>query len=801
MTSGSLKVALRTLAKRRGLTIARGLTVTVVVTAVSAVFSVANATLLRPLPFPDPGRLVKVYFQPPGTSSFADADSLDALAFVRLRESMRTMDAFVGIFPNDRSVTGDGEPESILAGGVTDGFFTLLGGDTIVGRTFTETEFATGARVVVLGHGLWLRRFGGDRAVVGRVLVVDREPHTIVGVARPGFEPGYARSEFWTPLDLRKPNPYFSGVETIGRLRPGVTEAQATGELNAVLPRVAEEVPEAYNGWKLGALGLREAQYGSRRPTILMLLAAVMGLALIAAANLTNLTLADVMFRRSDFAVRAALGGSRLDLASSEIWQSLGVALAGGAAGVLAASWLVPALLALDPSALLPPGQLATDWRVVLCGFGIAAAVMTAAVAVPTLRLARPGLAADLTTGARRAIGGRSASRLRIALVIAQTALAIVLLSSGALVVATFQRASRIAPGFDPENVVTARLRLSEIALPTSESRTAFVEEVVNRLRETPGIVGASTTLNWFVAGQAGAQSLGFVEDRPTPDGAPYRIQSRRVTPGYFRTMRISVIKGRDFQDTDRVGSQSVAIVSRSFAQRFWPGQDPLGRRVKRGVTTKEWAIVIGMVEDVRDVSIDEAPRDTLYTPFLQAGLSPLPVSLVVRTAADPSGFIRAIKQAVWRVDPNQPLANVVTLESFLHDSLGPQRFRALLVTGYALLGLLLATIGTYGVTARSLAERTREVGLRLALGGGRSRVWWTVASTSLKAVVVGALAGVLGSGAAGAALQALLPELREAGWLFSAAAAGALVLAGCAAALMAARGVMSVEPSRALQE
>ena len=383
---------------------------------------------------------------------------------------------------------------------------------------------------------------------------------------------------------------------------------------------------------------------------------------------------------------------------------------------------------------------------------------------------------------------------------IAQTALGIVLLSSGGLVVTTFQRASRVAPGFDPTNTVTARLRLSDTALPTAESRTAFVEEVLTRIRETPGIVSASTTLNWFVAGQAGAQSLAFVEDRPTPDGAPYRIQSRRVTPGYFQTMRIPVIKGRDFQASDRIGTQPVAIVSRSYAERYWPGRDPLGRRVKRGVTTKEWAIVIGVVDDVRDVSIDEAPRDTLYTPFLQAAVSPLPVTIVVRTAADPSGFIKTIQQAVWRVDPNQPLANVVTLDNFLHDSLGPQRFRALLVSGYAVLALLLATIGTYGVTARSVAERTREVGVRLALGGSPYRVWWTVASTSLKAVAGGALIGILGSSAAFTAMSAILPELREAGWLLSGAAAGALIFAGCAAALIAARRVMSVEPSRALQ-
>jgi len=802
MTSFTERVglALRLLDRRPGLSVARALTVTIVVTAVTAVFTVANATLLRPLPFPEPGRLVRVYFQPPGTDAFADADSLDALAFVRFRENVRTLDALVGIFSMDRGVTGNGDPESVLAGTVSSGFFDVLGGEAVQGRTFTREEFATGAKVVVLGHGFWLRRFGGDPSAVGRVMTVDREPYTIVGVVRAGFEPGFAASEFWTPMDLREPSPWFSGVQTIGRLRPGATAAQAAAELNALLPMVATEAPAAYNGWGMGAIDLREAEYGARRPTILMLLAAVLGLALIAVANLTNLTLTDVISRRGDFALRAALGGGRRDLAAPEILQALILAVAGGGAGLLLSAWLVPLILSQDPSAVFSSGVLTPDWRVALCAFGLSAAVLTSAVVLPVLRLSSPALAGTLTANTRRVSSSRAARRLRLGLVVAQTALGIVLLGSGALIAAAYQRASTIEPGFDPANVLTLRLRLSETALPTPEAADAFVRQVLASVRESPGVVGASTTLNWFVPGQAGAQSLGFVEDRPTPDGAPYRIQSRPVSPGYFEAMGIPIVRGRAFDDRDRAGAQPVAIVSRGFAERFWPGQDPLGRRVKRGVRTREWSTVIGVAGDVRDVSLSEAPRDTLYQSFPQYGASPLPVTLVVRTASDVTGFIESIKRAVWRVDPDQPLANIVTLDRFLHGTLGPQRFRALLVAGYALIGLLLATIGTYGVTARSVVERTSEAGVRMALGGSPSRVWWTIASTSLRALALGAGAGILASGLAGTALGALIPELQESGWRYSALAAAGLMLSGCAAALIASRRVMAIEPSRALQ-
>lgn len=776
------------------------MTIAVVVAAVSSVFAVANVTILPPLPFPEPHRLVRVYFQPPGTTSFADADSLDALAFVRFREWTKTFDVFAGIFALERGVTGDREPESIRSGQVTPGFFELLGARVVQGRTFTTSEFANGEKSVVLSHGLWMRRFGGG-PVLGESLTIDREPHTIVGVVAPDFEPAFTRSEFWTPLDLRKPNAYFSGIQTIGRLAPGTTVEQAASELNTLLGRVAVEAPSAFNGWKMGARDLKDARYGARRPTLLMLLAAVAALALIAIFNLTNLTLADVSFRQSEIALRAALGGSRARIIHGELMPGVCIAVVGSLLG-LAIVWMVaPIVTALDPSGLLGGRSLHIDWRVAGVALLTAGSVIGAAIVLPMLRMTRTNLAPEIALGSRRTAGASAGRRVRIMLVGAQVALGIVLVASGSVVVATFQKAAQMNAGFDPANVITAQIRMSEIALPTPEARLAFIDRVVSALRETPGVIAASTTLNSFVAGLGGARSLAFVEDRPNPDGTPYAIQSRRITPGYFETMKIRLLHGRDFAESDRLGSQPVAIVSQKFADRFWPGQDALNKRVKRGVTTREWSVVIGVADDVRDISLDQEPRDTLYTPFRQSAPSPLPVSLVVRAERDVLETLPAIKAAIWKVDPDQPLANVVTLDAFLRDSLGAQRFRALLVSAFAVVGLLLATLGAYAVTARSVVERQREAGVRLALGGEPRLVWWAIVTPALRAVIAGAIGGLALAWGARSALIWLIPETGATDLTGGLRAAAVLIAAGAIATILAGRSILTLDPLKALED
>ena len=795
------RIAMRMLAARPWLGAGRLLTVTLVVTAATAVFTVANATFLRPLAFPAHDRLVRVFLQPPGTTEFGDANPLDPFEFVRFRGHTQLVEAIEGIWPADRAVMTDEEPDSILAGRVSAGFFAMLGAKPALGRVFTEQEVSEGARVVVLGEGLWMRRFGGDRAIVGRTLTVDREAHTIVGVLAAGFEPAFTATEFWTPLTIAPGSPpaLLTSVQTIARLRPGVTIDQGRAELAGLFDAMRPEAPALLKGWTLGLRDLRDAQFGSRRPAILLLLVAVAALTLIAIGNLANLTLADVMFRRVDFAVRAALGGSRRQIAIPEIAQALLLAGAGGTAGLVASSWLVPSLLALDPSNALTAERLAVDWRVGLCGFSAALTVMLTAIAAPVVRLAGPAMALDLTAGGRRAIGGPLARRVRVTLVAVQTALAIVLLSTGGIVVIALQRTARVDPGFDATNVLAAQLRLSATVFPTDASRATFVRQVLDRLAATPGVVSAGTTLNPFKVGNH-FQTLVHIEDCPSPDGQPYTVQFRRISPGYFDAMRIPLLRGRAFDRHDTVDSPLVVVVSRSFAGRYWPNADPIGRRLRRGTSAKAWSTIVGVVDDVRDAGLNQPLRDTVYSSYFQASNAAAPVALVVRTASDPSGLVPAIQRAIRAVDPKQPLGQITTVRAFLDASLGPQRFRALLIGLCAALGLVLATIGTYGIAARSVVERRKEVGIRLALGGRLPTVCWAILRSTLGAVTIGSIAGIVASAIAHAIVHGVLPDVGAGGWRFTATAAAMLIATGACAAALAARRAASVDPLRAMQ-
>jgi predicted permease len=786
----------RRLGRRPGLTAARLLTLAVVVASVTAVFAIADTTLLKPLPFPHPERLVLVYLQLPGTTAFSDATALDRWEFKRYHAEVRRFEQLEGIEPAPMAVADGGEPESVRGGRVSAGFFDLLGAALTLGRGFTHDEVAADARVVVLGDGVWRRRFGADPAVVGKVIRIDREPYMVIGVTGPTFEPAFTNTEFWTPLYVRQTSPaLFTSVRTIGRLPATHGAADALAELREIWNRMEAEAP-VLKGWTVKLLDWHEAQFGSRRSAAWMLLAAAVALMLLASANLANLTLADVLARRGDFALSTALGGSRARIAGPEIFECLALAGIGGLLGVIGAIWLLPALQSLSPADAATDGPVRIDWRVWSASLAASALVMLASVVIPVWRAANPRFA--LAGAARRTTSGRGASLVRLALVGSQSALAVLLLTGGALVVRSFERAADHNPGFDPEHVLSAQVRLTADVLPTDAHRTAFVRRMLDELRGTPGVVAAGITLNPFVA-NGGLTTPVRIEDYPKPDGSPHSVQFRRVSPGYFETMRIRLLEGRVFDDHDVAETTPVAVVSRSFARRFWGDASPINRRIRRGAPNI-WQTVVGVVDDVRDVGLDLEPAPTVYTAFYQSNAVNFPIALTVRTAGDPRAMESAVKRAVWRVDASQPLANVRTLGSFLSDTLGRRRFRAALVTIVGVIGVLLATIGIYGVTSRSVAERTREVGIRVALGGDARRVWVTMAGASARAVALGALLGAMASVLAMRGLSALLPEVSEPAWMAGGAAALLLAAVGAVTSMSAARRVLRVEPAQALR-
>jgi putative ABC transport system permease protein len=429
----------------------------------------------------------------------------------------------------------------------------------------------------------------------------------------------------------------------------------------------------------------------------------------------------------------------------------------------------------------------------------LASGIMIAAAAIPVLRAAGD-VSRTLAESGRRAAGSRGHERLRAWLVGSQTALALTLLVSGALLAEGFTRTARTAPGFDPSGVLTAQLRLPEETYRTPEARGVFVRSVLERVRAIPGVLDAAMTGNRFVPGFA-FLTMVHVEDQPAPDGQPHTVQFRRSSPGYFRTLRIRQLRGRDFDDRDISTSPMVAIVSRSFADRFWPGTDPLGRRIRRQTPAVEWITIVGVVDDVRDVGYGQGAQATIYIPYAQNNNATNAIGLVVRTASgDPMRTAPALRAAVWSLDPAQPLSGIATLDQFLADSLGPQRFRTVLLNLLAGLGLALAAVGIYGVTARTVAERTREAGVRLALGGDPRRVWLTLAAKPMRAFSAGTAAGAIASIVMATILQRLFPEIN--GGISAYALGAALLLIGCgsAAAIIGARRVTRVDPMIALR-
>jgi putative ABC transport system permease protein len=680
---------------------------------------------------------------------------------------------------------------------VTAPFFSLLGAAFALGRPFNSEEVSSDASVVVLSHGLWTRMFGADPAVIGTVVQIDRRPYTVIGVTNREFEPAYTATQFWTPLLVRDPRALRATVvQTIGRLRAGASAAAASADLQPVLAAARREMPDLLVASDISAIDLREFRFGSRRNALLMLLVIVGALALLATANLANLTFADLSARAGDLALRSLLGGSTRAIVVAEAAPCALLACAGAAAGLWTAKTAAPSMLSLDPALSAAGITIAVDWRVGIVGLCASLLVMAVSVAVPAWRIARRD---QITYIAGSRLTDRRGRRIRAWLVGVQTALALMLLSTSALVVATLQRSSRVEPGFDPASVIAGQLRLSEHVFADHPSRVRLVREILDGVRSVPGVVNAGTTLNLFTPGSS-FTTIVTVEEVPSPDGQPYPMQFRRVSPGYFETMRIALRRGRTFLSSDTDQAPMVAVVSESFARRFWPSGDALGKRVRRGAATTPWLEIVGVVADVRDAGLTQVTGPILYTNYYQNSTVATPASLVVRTQGDPRAMITAIKQAIWKVDPAQPLSSIVVVEDFLAASLGPQQFRSYLVILCSLFGILLAVVGIYGVTSRSVAERTKEAGIRIALGGEPSAVRRHLLVGNLNAIAGGVAAGVMLSVMVDRSIVSLLPELGAGDWMLRLGAGAILLTVGGLAAAAASRHASQIEPMRALR-
>jgi putative ABC transport system permease protein len=789
---------LRRLRRRPAAFLLIAITLALVTGVGTAVFAVVNAMLLRPLPFPESERLVRIFTQPPGQTEARQRNPLHSLDFVRFRERSRTLDALEVIWPRDRSLTGTGDPAIVKAGSVSAGFFAILGAQPELGRVFTPDEDVDGNGLLVLSHGLWQRLFGGDRAAIGRTLSIDGAPHVVIGVMRPDFQPAYVDTELWTPLGtnathLPLPNATFS--ISVGRVAPGRTLGDARGEIASLMTAIASEAAGEH-GWTAEITSLREAQFGDRRSALLVLFAMALLLLAVAGTNIANVTLAEMLTRRGEFALRVSLGASRADLLCMLLAESLVVFGAGTLAGLFLARAGLPIMLALDPTTARALGPIAIDWRVQ--AFAAAAAVILACAAgVWPATTTMEQLSHSVADDQRRATASPRARRLRAAFVVAQTAITLVLLVVGGALAEAFVRASRVAPGYEPEQVLTAQLGAAARSATTAQ-RIRFIDEVLDRLRGQPGIVAAASVNNRFEPGFTYV-TLFDAENRPTADQQMRTSNFRRVTPGYFATLQVPLRRGRDFDASDRMTTAGVAIVSESLARQVWPGEDAIGHRLRRGAE-QAWITVVGVVPDVRDVSLTQSAEPALYVPLAQNLPPTAAAAFVVRFTGEPAAAIRTVRAAVAAADRTQAVDRFAPLVEFVGRSLAPDRFRTALLVAFAATGLLLAVVGLYGLTARSVTERTKEVGVRLALGARPSRVWGRITAETLTSVSVGVVAGLAAAHGASLLLVAVLSDVQPPSALVWGAAIGLLCLVSIVAAAIPARRVVRIDPAAALR-
>jgi putative ABC transport system permease protein len=795
-----LRLALRQALKNPAFTLAAVVTLGLGIGAATAIFSMVDAILLRPLPFQEQDRLVSVWGEMKQRGqTFVEISIQDYTGWRDHNESFSDL-ALVATNDADVALTGRDEPLHVRARLTSDNLFQVLGAQAFLGRTFLPgQEDKPGVNVVLLSHGFWQRHFGSDPAVVGRQILLDGAPNIVVGVMPRGFHyPDEA--DLWATLSGIYAVPKLIDLRifhAVGRLKPGATLEQARQDLLRISKQMEREHPATNQGYSSQLLPLTYEILGDTRPALLLLLGAVGLLLLIACANVAGLLLARAAGRQKETAIRTALGAQRARLIRQLLTESLLLALLAAGLGLLLAWGGLRVIVAIGPGDIPRLDEVGLDGRVI--GFSLLAALVTAALfgLAPAFQTASPDLTAALKEGGKSS-ASRHTSRLRNLLVAGEVALALVVLVMAGLVLRSFAELQRTDLGFRPQNLLTFRLTLYGSTYPEAHAWTNLFQSVLERVRALPGVEGAALVLLRPLSGPIG-WDYDFTVEGQTPDQQASNPSSNheRVSPGYFTTMGIPLLQGRDFAATDTPGSQLVAIVNKSTADRFWPGQDPLGKRLRWGralQTDSLWLTVVGVVGDARYREI-EAVRPDLYVPFAQDPHWAMDV--VLRTANDPLRLARPVAEAVRSIDPNLPVANLTTMEQEISDSIARPRLRTLILALFAGLSLVLAAVGLYGIIAYSVAQRSQEIGIRMALGADRGRVQRLVLTQGLGLTLAGLAAGLAGAAALAATgwLGSLLYNVAPHDLLTFAVVPLLLVAVALLASLLPARRATRVDP------
>jgi len=756
-----LRYGARKLRKSPGFTLVAVMTLALGIGANTAIFSVVNAVLLRPLPFDEPAQLVRVFGTNARRSSFSRPHSYPN--FSDLRGQSETFETMAAYSSESAALSGDEAPEQISGVIASGDIFRVLRAKPLLGRLLgAEDEQPGRPRVVVISHGLWQRRFGADPGVVGRVIKLDGREREVVGVtpADFSFEFVTGATDYWVPINPADSLYQQRGaifLEAIGRMKPGVTVEQASADMGVVASRLEQQYQESNAGIGVRLAAAQEELVGDVRPTLLLLLGAVGLVLLIACANVANLLLARSAGRHREIAVRRALGAWRGRIVRQLLTESLLLAIAGGVLGLLFALWGVKLLSAFVPENVPRFGETSIDLRVL--GFTLAASLLTGLLfgIAPALQSSRFDLNEALKEGGRGGTDGRGRTRVRALLIVAEVALSLVLLISAGLLIKSFVKLRNTDPGFDPSSTLTASLSLAPVRYDTDEKIADFYRRLVERVRTLPGVLTVGAVNPLPLGDNDYAFAFAVIGQPPPPPGQRQSASARFVSPDYFKAQGVPVRAGRVFTEADKEGAPNVMVVNEAFARRHLAGLDPLGQRLRLGINSIE-AEVVGVVGDIRGTRLSTAPEPEYYLPAAAINFNDL--TLVVRTATDPASLAPALRQVVTEMDKDLPLYDVRTMESLVARSVARQRFSMTLVGVFAVLAMLLSAVGIFSVMSFLVAQRTHEIGIRMALGAQARDILSMVIRHGVGLTLVGVAVGLAASLALTRLMSGLLYEV-----------------------------------------
>ncbi|HTV60077.1 MAG TPA: ABC transporter permease [Verrucomicrobiae bacterium] len=802
-----VRYALRTLRKSPGFTAVAAITLALAIGANTAIFSVVYAVLLRPLPFANPDRLVLVF-----DSNQREQDPFDGLSYADFEECREQNRAFTDVAANQEhqlTLTGVGEPTVLTTNVVTPELFSVLGVKPLAGRTFLPEDGKRGAApVVIVSENLWRSRFGADPNLVGRSISLDKRPFTVVGIMPASFRSLLLveHEDIWIPIVQ---DPMFGKwmsragghwMRVIARLKPGVSLAQAQAEMNTLSARLAKEFPAENSGWSIHVEPLQESIVGFARPALLVLLGAVGLVLLIACVNIANLMLSRASARAREIAVRIALGAGRKRIIRQLLTESAVLGLVGGVIGVLLAYGGVHALSSFLPADLPRVQSIRVDARVLAFALFLSVAASFLFGLAPSIFAADSNLLTGLKEASGRAGESGGPRRARAFLAISEIALAMVLLVAAGLLLRSFTMLTSVNPGFNAEDVVKADISLPQFEYSTPQQWTSFSDALLDRLQAEPGLQNSAMVVPLPLDEGNVNLNLKIAGNPPLPPGISLTADFTSVSPGYFRVMGIPLLRGRLFTEQDSESGPRVTVISEALARRYFPGQDPTGRQLifgfpPNGNVSRE---IVGIVGDVRDAALNQAPSPMMYVPFDQAPF--WGGQIVVKSSLGAASVAGSIRHATHEIDKDLPVTDIETLPETLRASVSQERFRTLLLGLFGVTALLLAAVGIFGVISYSVARRTRELGIRMALGATPGRVLKLVLTESARLVLVGLVLGIIGALGLTRFLSSLLFQVHAADPLTFLGVAALLSLVALFACYVPARRAMRVDPLEALR-